>query len=82
MHVVWIVFSNMCRDLVKDSFEYRYNMFGYSAWLSLADGTETNREKIIKLKVRGLTRVSVERVFWERGMQGESEQSSTGDEVW
>ena len=37
------------RDLVKDSFEYRYNMFGYSAWLSLADGTKTNRQKVLSL---------------------------------
>lgn len=35
---------------VKDSFEYRWNNYGYSTWLSLADGTETNRQKIVKLK--------------------------------
>jgi hypothetical protein len=24
-------------------------MFGYSAWLSLADGTKTNRQKVLSL---------------------------------
>ena len=37
-------------DDIKESFEYRWNNYGYSAWLSLADGTETNRQKVVKLK--------------------------------
>ena len=37
-------------DMVEDSFEYRYDKFGYSAWLSLADGYETNRKKVVQLR--------------------------------
>ena len=42
--------SMMDVDLVKSSFEYRYDNFGYSAWLSVADGYETNRKKVQQLK--------------------------------
>jgi hypothetical protein len=37
--------------IVQESFEYRYEQEGgYAAWLSLADGPELNRQKIVALR--------------------------------